>query len=74
MPDMSSRTPPIAWRKSSRSTGNGAACVEVAPAPAGGVIFIRDSQDPSGPVLSCNNAQWESFITGTKKAATDFMR
>ncbi|HWC84882.1 MAG TPA: DUF397 domain-containing protein [Pseudonocardiaceae bacterium] len=39
----------VAWRKSTYSNGNGGACVEVALPPGGGLI--RDSKNPSGPVL-----------------------
>jgi hypothetical protein len=44
------------WRKSSYSGGNGGACVEIKVGPgskAGSdyVITMRDSKDPSGPVL-----------------------
>lgn len=37
------------WRKSSRSGGNGGACVELANIGA-----IRDSKNPSGPALRAN--------------------
>jgi hypothetical protein len=39
-----------AWRKSSYSTGNGGACIEVADLPT--TIAIRDSKDPHGPQLN----------------------
>jgi hypothetical protein len=41
-PDLSAAV----WRKSSRSGGNGGACVELANIGA-----IRDSKNPGGPVL-----------------------
>lgn len=37
----------VAWRKSSFSSSNGGDCVEVAP----GLRALRDSKNPSGPVL-----------------------
>jgi hypothetical protein len=37
------------WRKSSYSGSNGGECVEVAGLP--GVVAVRDSKDPHGPVL-----------------------
>ncbi|MFI0355292.1 DUF397 domain-containing protein [Actinomadura sp. 9N407] len=37
------------WRKASRSGENGGNCVELAGAP--GVVAVRDSKDPDGPVL-----------------------
>jgi Domain of unknown function (DUF397) len=47
------------WRKSRRS-GAGNACVEVA-ALADGSRAIRDSKDPSGPVLTLNPTAWTAF-------------
>ncbi|MEU8423401.1 DUF397 domain-containing protein [Micromonospora sp. NPDC048835] len=50
------------WRKSSRSSGNGGACVEVADnLPA--VIGVRDSKDPTGPALTFAPAAWRAFVT-----------
>lgn len=37
------------WRKSSRSDGNGGACVEVAR-NLPGIVAVRDSKDPAGNV------------------------
>jgi hypothetical protein len=53
------------WRKSTRSqTSN---CVEVAPLGAGpAVVALRDSKDPSGPVLLFNRAGWLGFVGGAK--------
>ncbi|GAB3156877.1 DUF397 domain-containing protein [Micromonospora sonneratiae] len=53
-----------AWRKSSRSDANGGACVEVADLRAG--VAVRDSKDPSGPVLAFTPTGWHAFIAGTK--------
>jgi hypothetical protein len=38
------------WRKSSRSSGNGGNCVEVAIVAA--VTGVRDSKNATGPVLT----------------------
>ena len=38
----------VAWRRSSFSGSNGGDCVEVAPT----LGALRDSKDPSGPVLT----------------------
>lgn len=54
----------LAWRKASASGSNG--CVEVAPLPHGG-IAIRDSKDPSGPVLSFTQHEWILFLDGLGK-------
>ncbi|WP_326556661.1 DUF397 domain-containing protein [Micromonospora sp. NBC_01796] len=54
------------WVKSSRSTNNGA-CVECAfqPASAGGSVAVRDSKDPSGPVLVFDRSAWAAFLATT---------
>ena len=53
------------WRKSSRSSGNSGNCVEVAD-DLPGVVGVRDSKDPSGPVLVFAPAAWRSFVAQTK--------
>jgi Domain of unknown function (DUF397) len=53
------------WRKSARSGGTGGNCVEVAT-NLPGVIAVRDSKDPDGPVLAITPAQWQSFAAGVK--------
>ncbi|GIG89152.1 DUF397 domain-containing protein [Plantactinospora endophytica] len=50
-----------AWRKSSRSNGHGGECVEVA-GNLSGVVGVRDSKDPAGPVLTFAPAAWRSFV------------
>ena len=49
------------WRKSSHSGNNG--CVEVAFIQD--QVAVRDSKDPSGPVLVFNAHEWFAFIAGT---------
>jgi hypothetical protein len=58
----------LAWRKAQLSTTNGS-CVEVAA--AGGKIALRDSKDPSGPILVYTPAEWDAFLDGAKKGEFD---
>ena len=51
------------WRKSSRSSGNGGDCVEVA-GNLPGVVGVRDSKDRGGPVLAFTPAAWRAFVDG----------
>ena len=60
----------LAWRKASASGNNG--CVELAPLPDGGVA-VRDSKDPSGPVLSFTRHEWVSFLDGMAKGEFDHL-
>jgi hypothetical protein len=53
------------WRTSTYSN-NGGACVEVASAVAG-VVAVRDSADPSGPVLAFTPEQWAVFTSIVKR-------
>ncbi|MFC4015185.1 DUF397 domain-containing protein [Nonomuraea purpurea] len=57
------------WRKSSRSSGNGGQCVEVAM-NLPGVVAVRDSKGPDGPKLTFTPAEWKMFVNGLK--AGDF--
>ncbi|MEV4762537.1 DUF397 domain-containing protein [Micromonospora chokoriensis] len=50
------------WRKSSRSSGNGGNCVEVAD-NLPGVVGVRDSKDPAGPALIFAPTAWRAFVT-----------
>jgi hypothetical protein len=50
------------WRKSSRSGDNGGNCVEVAR-NLPGVVAVRDSKNPGGPVLVVSRDEWARFIT-----------
>ncbi|HEX5349590.1 MAG TPA: DUF397 domain-containing protein [Pseudonocardiaceae bacterium] len=49
------------WRKSSCSNGQ-ASCVEVADLD-GGQHAVRDSKNPTGPVLIVTSTQWVTFTT-----------
>ncbi|MFG1869902.1 DUF397 domain-containing protein [Micromonospora arborensis] len=53
------------WHKSTRSSGNSGDCVEVAD-NLPGLVGVRDSKDPTGPVLVVAPAAWRSFVTFAK--------
>ncbi|MBO4164600.1 DUF397 domain-containing protein [Micromonospora antibiotica] len=55
------------WRKSSRSGSSGGNCVEVAD-NLPGVVAVRDSKDPFGPVLAFDPTTWRSFVGFAKRA------
>jgi hypothetical protein len=58
----------LAWHKAQRSVGNGA-CVELAP--VNGMVAMRDSKDPDGPVLMYTAAEWDAFLHGAKAGEFD---
>jgi len=51
------------WRKSSRS-GGGDNCVEVALAMS--TVGVRDSKDPSGPILRFRPTAWKAFAAAVR--------
>ncbi|MCG5469196.1 DUF397 domain-containing protein [Micromonospora sp. LAH09] len=53
------------WRKSTRSSGNGGDCVEVAD-NLPGTVGVRDSKDPAGPALVFGSAAWQAFVVMAK--------
>jgi hypothetical protein len=64
------------WRKSSYSSGNGGACVEVAVIPGSKegsdrVIALRDSKNPHGPALIFTPAEWHAFTAGARDGEFD---
>lgn len=59
------------WRKSSRSSGNGGQCVEVANRPLGDAVAVRDSKDPDGPVLAVAQDAWRAFTGRVKAGGAD---
>ncbi len=55
-----------AWRKSSYSGDNGGNCIEVAPGFPG-LVPVRDSKDPQGPMLVFPAAAWEAFVVAVRE-------
>ena len=53
------------WRKSSHSGGNMGECVEVAT-KFPGVVALRDSKNPDGPILTFTTTEWRSFLSHIK--------
>lgn len=68
---MNDATSDLAWRKSSRSNGNGGDCVEVADLADGGRA-VRDTKDHgNGPVLRFTAREWSAFVQGVKLGEFD---
>jgi hypothetical protein len=58
------------WRKASKSSGNGGACVEVAR-NLPGIVAVRDSKDPDGPKLTFSLEDWHVFTARMKAGKLD---
>jgi hypothetical protein len=52
------------WRKSTRSSGNGGACVEVGAQARG--VLVRDTTDREGETLAFTADAWASFTASLK--------
>jgi hypothetical protein len=57
------------WRKSDRSGPYSDNCVEVAFVDD--AIAVRDSKNPTGPVLLFTQAEWDAFVGGAKDGEFD---
>ena len=55
------------WHKSSHSGANG--CVEVAHGDD--QVAVRDSKDPSGPMLLFTPLEWRAFLAGVRDGEFD---
>jgi hypothetical protein len=60
------------WCKSSFSSGNGGACVEVAIVPGataggGSLVALRDSKNPAGPALLFTPGEWREFTRAVRR-------
>jgi hypothetical protein len=58
------------WRKSTRSGDTSGNCVEVAD-NLSTVVGVRDSKDPTGPVLTFTPEVWRAFVESAKDGAFD---
>jgi hypothetical protein len=56
------------WHKSSYSGNGGGNCVEVTTSLPG-VVAIRDSKNPDGPVLTVSRDEWARFISRLRATA-----
>lgn len=59
----------VAFTKSTFSAES-ANCVEVGACDCG-QVHIRDSKDPSGPVLTFTRDEWAAFINGARRGEFD---
>ncbi|NYH78908.1 hypothetical protein FHR84_002233 [Actinopolyspora biskrensis] len=58
------------WRKSTRSSGNGGACVEVGIAPS--AAGVRDTKlGDDSPTLAFTRSRWGSFLDAIKSDRLD---
>jgi hypothetical protein len=62
-----SKSAPRVWRKSSASDST--TCVEVAFVE--GLVLVRHSLDPSGPMLTFSHNEWAAFLAGVRKDEFD---
>ncbi|MGX2996287.1 DUF397 domain-containing protein [Streptomyces sp. JNUCC 64] len=57
------------WRKSSYSGGEQGQCVEVADIHSHGSIAVRDSKNPTGPILLMAPEAFTSFLASATHGA-----
>ncbi|MEU9318648.1 DUF397 domain-containing protein [Streptomyces sp. NPDC048295] len=55
----------VTWRKSSHSNTSGGDCLEVVDGHPG-IVPVRDSKRPEGPVLIVNASAWTPFVESVK--------
>jgi hypothetical protein len=54
------------WRKSTHSADSSGQCVEVAGVV--GLVAVRDSKNPDGPILTFSAGAWHALLTDLKSA------
>ncbi|MFD3912551.1 DUF397 domain-containing protein [Streptomyces sp. NPDC058603] len=57
--------PEESWRSSSYSQSNGGECIEVAD-DIPHTVPIRDSKNPTGPILIASPSSWTAFVAFAK--------
>jgi Domain of unknown function (DUF397) len=62
---MKSGTKSGRWLRSSYSSDQGGNCVEVRDLNC--ACAVRDSKDPTGPVLRCSPVQWGAFTAAISR-------
>ena len=58
----------LAWLKAQASGANGQ-CVEIAA--TAGMVAMRDSKDPDGPILVYTPAEFQAFLHGARNGEFD---
>ncbi|MEU2741509.1 DUF397 domain-containing protein [Streptomyces sp. NPDC007095] len=58
---------PLTWRKSTHSSDQGGDCLEIAETPDT-TIAVRDSKNPTGPILTIAPAAFATFVSWTTTA------
>ncbi|PZG99781.1 DUF397 domain-containing protein [Streptomyces sp. NTH33] len=58
----------LSWFKSTYSSGEGGACVEVAADVT--AIHVRDSKERGGPQLAFTRNAWSGFVTALERNRT----
>ncbi|CAL9592552.1 hypothetical protein SUDANB58_05265 [Streptomyces sp. enrichment culture] len=53
------------WFKSSHSSGEGGACVEIAAEAT--ALHVRDSKERGGPRLTFTRSAWSGFVAGLER-------
>lgn len=66
---MSNPTTYTGWHKSSRTNGQGGACVEVGYRP--GQTAVRDTKNRGHGLLEFPNSAWSAFLTNIKSGHLD---
>jgi hypothetical protein len=60
----------LIWRKATLQGDSSGNDVEVAVLADGGMA-VRNSSDPSGPVLTFTAGEWDAFVDGARKGEFD---